>query len=496
MIQSTDTNSSNEQCESSSGDAHSEQDPCIWGLSPQQLHDAYWHSRGIQPVRRGRQVKLQRQAELYLLIEPDQLVLFDTAKLIDRLSWRNAVVTRILLTDKGSQYYSEHVIVNDEGQVQRIERRYRPRLHSSHRIIVTPSRRIAALWCEAQNVRQGWVRIRRSVSWPRIDHWRHHGIAFAADYPDQIGKFLDCLVEKWDDPSRAIEGIQRTDDGVWRLAGDVQASATVHIGPLWMGCGDISTAGKRCCLVGPAWIADDPDLPNSSMPSVFVRDICDVQFNESPAPKRMPQKRIAYRAIKRAIDVSFSAIVLTVLSPLFGIIALLIWLEDSGPVFFSHRRLGRGGSVFMCMKFRTMQVDSHCIARDLESYNLCDGPQVYIKDDPRVTRIGKLLRHTHLDEFPQFYNVLCGEMSIVGPRPSPDDENQFCPAWRDVRLSVRPGITGLWQLKRRREPGEDFQEWIKYDIEYVQHANLLMDLSIALQTALIILTGRKDNAPA
>ncbi len=494
MIQVNEPITSSKRSESSSTVALSEQDPCIWGLSPQQLHDAFWHSRGIQPIRLGKAIRFQREAELYLLIAPDQMVLFDTAKLIDRLSWRNAVVTRIRLTDKGSQYYSEHVIVNDEGLVQRIERRYRPRLHSSHRIIVTPSRRIASMWCEAQSARKAWVRIRRSVSWPRIDHWRHHGSAFAADYPDQISKFLDCLVEQWNDPSRAIEGIQRTEAGVWRLAGDIQATTTVHIGPLWMGCGDESTVGKHRCLVGPAWIADDPDLTTSSTPSVFVRDIGDVEFNESPTSKRLPQKRFAYRAIKRALDVIFSAIVLTVLSPLLGIIALSIWLEDSGPIFFSHRRLGRGGSVFMCLKFRTMRVDSHCIAHDLESYNLCDGPQVYIKDDPRVTRIGKFLRNTHLDEFPQFYNVLRGEMSIVGPRPSPDDENQFCPAWRDVRLSVRPGITGLWQLKRRREPGKDFQEWIKYDIEYVQHANLLMDLSIALQTTLIILTGRKDNA--
>lgn len=496
MIQLTAPISSSDQSEVSSIDVRTRQDPHIWGLSPQQLHDAYWHSRGIQPVRRGNAVKLQREAELYLLMEPEQLLLFDTVNLIDRLSWRNAVVTRIRLTDKGPQYYSEHVIVNDQGMVQRIERRYRPRLQSSYKAIVTPSRRIAALWCDASSARQGWVRIRRSVSWPRIDHWRHCGAAFSDRDPDQVRNFLDCLVEKWSDPSRAIEGIGRTEDGVWRLAGDVQSTTTVHIGPLWMGCGDISQAGTRRCLIGPAWIADDPDLPSSLMPSVRVRDIADVELCDSPTPKPRPQKRFAYRAVKRAIDVTVSALVLTLLAPLFGIIALLIWLEDFGPILFLHRRLGRDGRVFMCKKFRTMQVDSHCIARDLESYNLCDGPQVYIQDDPRVTRIGKLLRRTNLDELTQFYNVLCGDMSIVGPRPSPEDENQFCPAWRDVRLSVRPGITGLWQLKRRREPGEDFQEWIKYDIEYVQHASLLMDLSIALQTALIIFTGRKNNAPA
>ncbi len=98
------------------------------------------------------------------------------------------------------------------------------------------------------------------------------------------------------------------------------------------------------------------------------------------------------------------------------------------------------------------------------------GFQVFIRSDPRVTRVGHFLRRFEIDEFPQFWNVLRGEMSIVGPWPSPDGENQYCPAWREIRLSVRPGITGLWQLKRTRALGEDFQEWIKYDVEYVRRA--------------------------
>ena len=112
-----------------------------------------------------------------------------------------------------------------------------------------------------------------------------------------------------------------------------------------------------------------------------------------------------------------------------------------------------------------------------------------------MTRVGRWLRKTHLDEVPQFFNVLFGHMSLVGPRPSPDDENQYCPAWRDTRLSVRPGITGLWQLNRTRGPGEDFQEWIKYDIEYVQRASTWLDLNIMVKTAWIILRGRPEHAP-
>ena len=110
------------------------------------------------------------------------------------------------------------------------------------------------------------------------------------------------------------------------------------------------------------------------------------------------------------------------------------------------------------------------------------GPQVFIENDPRVTRLGRVLRRFQIDELPQFWNVLRGEMSLVGPRPSPDRENQFCPAWREMRLSVRPGITGLWQTRRTRAEGEDFQEWIKYDIEYVRSASFVLDLKILVST--------------
>jgi lipopolysaccharide/colanic/teichoic acid biosynthesis glycosyltransferase len=137
-----------------------------------------------------------------------------------------------------------------------------------------------------------------------------------------------------------------------------------------------------------------------------------------------------------------------------------------------------------------MKPGSEQLVEELSERNICDGPQVLIKNDPRVTRIGGLLRVLHVDELPQFWNVLRGEMSIVGPRPSPDDENQYCPAWRELRLSVRPGVTGLWQLRRTRAPGEDFQEWIRYDMEYVRRANFWLDLSILAQTAWIVLIGR------
>jgi lipopolysaccharide/colanic/teichoic acid biosynthesis glycosyltransferase len=118
----------------------------------------------------------------------------------------------------------------------------------------------------------------------------------------------------------------------------------------------------------------------------------------------------------------------------------------------------------------------------LVKLNQADGPQFYIENDPRLTRVGKVLRRYNLDELPQFVNVLLRDMSVVGPRPSPRHENQYCPPWREARLSVRPGITGLWQIRRTRRTGNDFQEWIKYDLEYVENRCWQLDLAILYKT--------------
>ena len=134
-----------------------------------------------------------------------------------------------------------------------------------------------------------------------------------------------------------------------------------------------------------------------------------------------------------------------------------------------------------------MRRNAESMVAELAALNKADGPQVFIENDPRVTRIGKFLRAAQIDELPQLWNVFVGDMSFVGPRPSPERENQFCPAWREMRLSVRPGITGLWQVSRTRTPGEDFQEWIKYDVEYVRSASTSLDLKIIFLTVVQIL---------
>jgi len=178
---------------------------------------------------------------------------------------------------------------------------------------------------------------------------------------------------------------------------------------------------------------------------------------------------------------------LAITLPLYPFLALAIKLDSKGPVFYIHRRQTLGGKIFPCIKFRTMCVDADKLRQAAAVQNEVDGPQFHVRNDPRLTRVGRFLRRTNLDEAPQFWNVLLGHMSLVGPRPSPDDENTLCPAWRRGRLSVRPGITGLWQVSRRRDPDAgDFHEWIHYDLEYVREQSLRLDVEILIRTILPI----------
>lgn len=185
---------------------------------------------------------------------------------------------------------------------------------------------------------------------------------------------------------------------------------------------------------------------------------------------------------KRIADIVAAITVLILFAPILPIIALAIKLTSRGPIFFKDIRQGLYGRAFNCLKFRTMLVGADKLQEKLRVLNQADGPQFKIAHDPRLSAVGRFLRDTYIDEIPQFLNVLLGQMSVVGPRPSPESENILCPSWRDARLSVRPGITGLWQVCRTRQPMKDFQEWIYYDTKYVRELSLKMDLWVCWQT--------------
>ncbi|MFO0837890.1 MAG: sugar transferase [Phycisphaerae bacterium] len=189
-----------------------------------------------------------------------------------------------------------------------------------------------------------------------------------------------------------------------------------------------------------------------------------------------------YPLIKRGLDAIVALLGLITLSPILLVAALLVRITSRGPVLFAHEREGVGGRAFHCYKFRTMVHGAHWQQRALYSANQVDGPQFKLTHDPRVTWIGRILRSSNIDELPQLLNVLMGQMSLIGPRPSPFRENQICVPWRQARLSVRPGITGLWQICRHERSAGDFHQWIYYDMLYVRHMSLALDLKILVAT--------------
>jgi YD repeat-containing protein len=191
-------------------------------------------------------------------------------------------------------------------------------------------------------------------------------------------------------------------------------------------------------------------------------------------------------AVKLVFDTAFALLAVVATAPLMLVIAGLIRIDSRGPVLYADIREGKGGRPFRCFKFRTMAVGAAARQRELYATNEMDGPQFKLARDPRVTRVGRWLRATSLDELPQFFNVLLGQMSVVGPRPSPFRENQVCVPWRIARLSVKPGITGLWQVCRRDRALGDFDQWIYYDLLYVREASFATDVRILLATILTL----------
>ena len=192
-------------------------------------------------------------------------------------------------------------------------------------------------------------------------------------------------------------------------------------------------------------------------------------------------------AVKRLIDIVCSAAALVLLSPLLTAVALIIKL-DGGPIFFRQPRVGLHGAMFNMLKFRSMVVNADQMKDQLLEKNEMDGPVFKMKNDPRVTAIGRFIRKFSIDELPQLINILRGDMTIVGPRPAVPREVEKYKVWQRRRLSVRPGLTCYWQVSGRNEVG--FEEWMQMDLRYVDTWNLKVDLELILKTFPVVLTGR------
>lgn len=192
--------------------------------------------------------------------------------------------------------------------------------------------------------------------------------------------------------------------------------------------------------------------------------------------------------VKRFIDIVVSALGLACLSPVFALVALLIYVDNPGPVIFRQQRLGKNGRIFDFYKFRSMVVNAEALRARLAIDNEADGPVFKIKEDPRVTRVGRIIRKYSIDELPQLYNVLKGDMSLVGPRPPLTKEVESYTPWEWRRLEVTPGLTCIWQVSGRSNI--TFEKWMELDVYYIENWSLWLDLKILLQTIPVVVSGK------
>lgn len=456
----------------------------IWGLEPLQLHTRYWAAHGVQVVQQGEPSQIVRHAELYLLTDARSLVLFKLGEVIESLNWIKPQVLFVRLQDTRERGYREKVVTDASGRFARFTRLYDAaedlRLG---RVVLTPDREIARLWQSAPDTFAAWRRLRRFI--PRTDRLTCsvNGSVFDSSSDREVGHFLHDLLNDWKRPDVTVGRAKTETNQVWR---DPTSQIDVNakfVGPVWVGAGRHIDGGST--VIGPAIVWDDP----AARPALDSIHWLNIEPTQPDAASQINPKDATPldRAMKRLFDLAFSLAAILITLPLYPFLILAVWLEDGRPIFFAHRRETIGGREFPCVKFRSMRRDAEKIKMDLAKQNQADGPQFFIENDPRITRVGRVLRKYHLDELPQFFNVLMGDMSVVGPRPSPRKENQFCPPWREARLSVRPGITGLWQVSRTRRAGSDFQEWIKYDLQYVERRTFWLDMKIIGQTVWQIL---------
>jgi lipopolysaccharide/colanic/teichoic acid biosynthesis glycosyltransferase len=441
------------------------------------LHNRYWAAHGVQVVRQGEPSEIVSDAELYLLTDPRSLVLFRMADVIEALNWVKPQILFLRLHDDRERGYREEILTDSSNRFVRFRRLYDISADMRlARAVLTPDREVARLWQASLDPTGGWRRLRRYA--PAHDRLTLsvEGHVFDRSIDREIAMYMRNLMTAWKRPDSTIERAQSVEPQVWRDPKSAIQSDARFIGPVWVGAGRQVSAGTT--VIGPSIIWDDP----KARPEISDIQWLHIEPREIPETASIPDVTTSRRVVKRVFDIGFSLIALALTLWMYPLIMLAIWLEDGGPFFFEHERETMGGGEFPCLKFRSMRKDAERMKEKLRDQNQADGPQFFISSDPRLTKVGAFLRKYDLDELPQFINVLRGQMSVVGPRPSPRVENQYCPPWREARLSVRPGITGLWQIHRTRQVGSDFQEWIKYDIEYVEKQSFWLDLLIIWKT--------------
>ncbi len=203
-------------------------------------------------------------------------------------------------------------------------------------------------------------------------------------------------------------------------------------------------------------------------------------------PGQLPARKFdrISELVKRIIDVSGALFAIILFSPILIVAGLAVKLTSKGPVLFSQTRVGKGGKLFKMYKFRTMVVNAEALKDSLVSQNESSGPVFKITHDPRITKVGRILRKFSIDELPQLFQVLTGEMSMVGPRPPLPKEVKKYKLWQTQRLSVKPGITCIWQVSGRNQI--EFEDWVRLDIKYINNRSIFLDMKILFQTIKVV----------
>ena len=484
------------------------------------IHDA-WPSALVLNGRRDLAAQIERFAS------SDALLLFDPAvyplnglgaeQLAQLTSGDRGIARHLLAVDGALDRAKEYVHEDGDGRVRRIQRYYDPIIWPFVSGIVCSLVPLAGLLTLQNAPLLSLPDLRRALSAHGVPG---HDIPFASpafDLREEDGvlALIEHTVEharlgspphrregpaQWLDTSPA--GARTHVAPSARVVGPVilqedvriEEDATV-IGPALLAAGSRVGRGATVvqCLVmpgihvaaGAVWrhrvVLPGPPASSDELP--LRPHASRHALTAAPLPTAVKPR---YRAAKTAFDMLVAAVLLVALAPLLVIVALLVRLTSSGPAFYGDLREGLDGRPFRCWKFRTMTVGADAAQHELLPDQQLDGPQFKMRSDPRTTSIGRWLRRMNLDEVPQLLNVLLRQMSLVGPRPSPFRENQVCIPWRRGRLSVRPGITGLWQVCRRDREHGDFHQWIEYDLLYVRHMSFAVDLKILIATVLTL----------
>ena len=274
------------------------------------------------------------------------------------------------------------------------------------------------------------------------------------------------------------------DEELATAAGEGPVANSANTSPAGQHLAEVTTAPAAIALAQPVATGELALVPAGEPVALGSLDLLELEFDD-PDPEF---SAVVWLSVKRSFDVLVSALALLLLSPVMLLIAALIKLGDGGPVFFVQPRVGLRGQTFRMLKFRSMVLHAERMRPKLQICNESNGPVFKMRRDPRVTAIGRFIRRYSLDELPQLLNILRGEMSVVGPRPSLPSEVLSYEQWQYRRFAVRPGLTCLWQVCPDRYR-MSFDEWMRLDLRYVDDWNLRLDLDLILRTFGVVLAG-------